>query len=85
MNRKRNLSLGLHTLEEQSIALRMALDAFDTAVKATEASNRDAFFVWTGYILGIRDMAMAESAEGLRKDLDRLVARLTDVQAGQGW
>ena len=79
MNRKKNLTLGLHTLEEQSIALRMATGAFETAMKGISEGSREQYAFGIGYISAIADLAQSEGAHGLLRDLERMSDQLKAV------
>lgn len=80
MAKKKN-TMGLHTLEEQSIALRMAISAFEGAMRAIGTGDREGYAHWTGYISAIRDLAESEAAYGLVRDLEGISARLK----GMSW
>lgn len=83
MSRKKNV-LGLHTLEEQSIALRMAMFAEEGADLAARRNNIKGIFYEYGYVKAIRDLAETEGADGLVKDLDRIVKKLRDYARPYG-
>lgn len=83
MSKRRNV-LGLHTLEEQSIALRMALSAEDAADLAARRNLANGVFFEYGYVRAIRDLAETEGATGLVKDLDRIVKKLKDYARSYG-
>ena len=65
--------LGLHTLEEQSAALQMAVQATEAAYRGLEADNMDAVWHSVGYLTAIRDLARAEGAPGLADNVESLL------------
>lgn len=83
MSRRKN-TLGLHTLEEQSQALRMAMDSEYSADLAAHRKNPNGIFFEYGYVRAIRDLAELEGATGLVKDLDRIVKKMKDYARPYG-
>lgn len=71
-------NLGLHTLEEQSLALQMALQAIENANRGLETANMDAVWHSVGYLAAIRDLANAEGAPGLAKNVEDLLSRFIE-------
>lgn len=75
--------LGLHTLEEQSAALQMALQASEAAYRGLEANNMDEIWHAVGYLTAIRDLARAGGAPGLASNVETLLEKFLK-RAGLG-
>lgn len=75
MSNRKNV-LGLHTLEEQSVALRMAMAAEEAADLYVRRRNFPGLSFEYGYVRAIRDLAEVEGASKLVKALDPIVLKL---------
>lgn len=73
---KRGSNLGLHTQQERDDAMRMAMKALESGVKAVNAQDIRALHHWIGYIEAIRDLAENEGAIVMVSDLEEIIMRL---------
>jgi hypothetical protein len=70
-NRRRNV-LGLHTVEEQTVAFQMAKDAYEKSEQASQDGDMRTYFYCQGYLAALTQLAIAEGQQELADSISRM-------------
>jgi hypothetical protein len=79
MKKKHKSALGLHTMEEQSVALRIVNDAYDAAIQVARGGDMDRLNYLRGFIAGIYELAVAEGQGRLAKQIRTTLETLQSI------